>query len=362
MDDREQMRLLRSALSALHHHRDDLGPRGLELWADLERELGFLLLLNGERPERDDLLHRSLERARAIEPARPRAVARALLGLRYAELDPRQLRTRIDEAREVLSMPARTVGSEVRLAAHCYLHEDLLRLREWSEAEHTLAQAERLAERYPHSYWTWAVRTWRALSLLRVGQVDGAESAAFAAAAMRPGIVEAEACLAVKLTNIRLEQGRAGEMVATLAGAAAAHPEIPTYRAVHALCAAESGDHDTARDLVAAFDAQGFETLPDDPNRFLGLAVLAHAAASVGDRPACARLRELLDPYGDQWVVLQCYGGGGATWGPTAHALARLARTLGHHDEAEELFDRARLHAAASPPTLARIERDRQHP
>jgi hypothetical protein len=179
---------------------------------------------------------------------------------------------------------------------------------------------------------------------------------------MRPGIVEAEACLAVNLTNIRLEQGRAGEMVATLAAAAAAHPEIPTYRAVHALCAAESGDHDTARDIVAAFDAQGFETLPDDPNRFLGLAVLAHAAASVGDRSACARLRELLDPYGEQWVVLQCYGGGGATWGPTAHALARLAFTLGHHDEAEELFDRAQSHAAASPPTLARIERDRRAP
>lgn len=362
MDDREQIRLLRSALSALHHHRDELGPRGLELWADLERELGFVLLLNGERSERDELLHRSLSRARAIEPARPRAVARALLGRRYAELDPRRLHSRIDDAREVLSIPARNVGSEVRLAAHCYLYEDLLRLRDWDEAEHTLVQAERLAERYPHSYWTWAVRTWRALSLLQAGQDDAAESAAFGAAGMRPGIVEAEACLAVNLTNIRLEQGRASEMIPTLAAAASAHPEIPTYRAVHALCAAESGDHDAARDIVAAFDAQGFETLPEDPNRFLGLAVLAHAAATVGDRSACARLRGLLEPYGEQWVVLQCYGGGGATWGPTTHALARLARTLGHHDEAEGLFDRAHAHAAASPLTLARIDRDRRAP
>ena len=195
---------------------------------------------------------------------------------------------------------------------------------------------------------------------LRIGDTDGAETKAFAAAALRPGIAEAEACLAVNLTNIRLEQGRVDEMVPTVAAAAAAHPEIPTYRAVYALCAAESGDHATAADLVASFDAHGFAGLPDDPNRFLGLAALAHAAATVGDRSACARLRDLLDPYRDQWVVLQCYGGGGATWGPTTHALARLSEVLGQHDEAQALFETALEHAAGSPLTLARIERDRR--
>jgi DNA-binding SARP family transcriptional activator/tetratricopeptide (TPR) repeat protein len=357
----EQARLLRSALAALGRVQGMASPRGLELWSDLERELAFVLLLTGPADERNELLHGSLERARCIRPDRPRAVARGLLGLRYAKLDPTQLGARIIDAQEVLAMPARATGSEVRLAAFCYLHEDLLRQGDHDGSEQALDQAERLAERYPHSYWTWAIRTWRALWLLRAGDADAAEASALAAAAMRRGIAEAEATLAVNLTNIRLDQGRAAEMLPALAAAVAAHPEIPTYRAVQALCAAESGDLTLAGDVLASFLERGFTDLPDDPNRFLGLAVLAHVAASFGERSASDLLLPLLNPYRHQWVVLQCYGGGGATWGPAAHALARLADTAGRHDEARDHYVVARRLAAGSPSALARIERDDLH-
>jgi len=354
----DQDRLLRSALAALERTAVDSTARGIELWADLERELATVLLLRGPADERSRLFHSSLARARSIEPARPRAVARALLGVRYAKLDPSLLESRIVDSREVLKMSARDVGSEVRLAAFCYLHEDLLRLGQWGEAESVLAQAERLAERFPHSYWTWAVRTWRALSFVNAGNLDAAEAGALEAAATRPEIAEAEACLAVNLTNIRLHQGRAGEMIPMLTAASAGHPEIPTYRAVLALCAAESGDVPLASDLLATFSAEGFTNLPDDPNRFLGLAALAHVAASTEDAAACELLARLLEPYLDQWVVLQCYGGGGAGWGPANHALARLNTVLGKHDEARSLYDDARRLAADSPLTLVRLDRD----
>jgi hypothetical protein len=256
-------------------------------------------------------------------------------------------------------MPARVVGNEVRLSALCYLYEDLLRCGDWDEAERVLTQAERLAEHYPHSYWTWAIRTWRALSLVISGDLDLAESGARAASALRPEIPEAAACLAVNLTNIRLHQGRADEMVPMLAAAVDAHPEIPTYRAVLALCAAESGDVTLAAQLLASFADAEFTNLPEDPNQFLGLAALAHVAATVHDQRASDQLFGLLSPYGDQWVILQCYGGGGATLGPTSHALARLSVVLGHDDEADSLYETARQQAATSPPTLNRIERDR---
>ena len=358
-DHGEQDRLLRSALAALERLASDLTPRAVELWADLERELAIVLLLRGSADERSRLLYQSLERARSIEPTRPRTVARALLGIRYAKLDPSLLASRIADGREVLEMSARDVGSEVRLSAFCYLYEDLLRRGDWDEAERVLVKAERLAESFAHSYWTWAIRTWRALSFVDAGNLEAAEVSAHAAADMRAGIAEAEACLAVNLTNIRLHQGRAGEMIPMLSAAVTAHPEIPTYRSVLALCCAESGDFARASDLLDGFAAHGFTNLPDDTNRFLGLAALAHVAASVGDHAACEKLLDLLEPYRGQWVELQCYGGGGATWGPTCHALARLHGVLGQHDDAGRLYDDALQMAANSPLTMERIERDR---
>jgi DNA-binding SARP family transcriptional activator len=355
-DPGEQERLLRSALSALERDVDPT-PRTMELWADLERELAIVLLLSGSADERSVLLHRSLARARSIEPARPQAVARALLGMRYAKLDPTLLTSRISDAREVLAMPAREIGSEIRLSAYCYLHEDLRRLGKWDEADRVLAQAERLADRYPHSYWTWAIRTWRALAFADAGDLAAAEAGAAAAAAMRPGIAEADACLLVNLTNIRLQQGRAGEMLPMLAPAVAAYPEVPLYRAVLALCAAEAGDGTRASDLLATFADDGFANLPDDTNRFMGLVALAHVAADLGDLAACELLRPLLEPYRDHWVVLQCYGGGGGTWGPTTHALARIAAIRGDLDAARDLYDEALAMAAHSPFATARINR-----
>ncbi|HPU40173.1 MAG TPA: hypothetical protein PLS63_11425, partial [Microthrixaceae bacterium] len=144
-----------------------------------------------------------------------------------------------------------------------------------------------------------------------------------------------------------------------LSAAVEHNPTIPAYRAVLALCAAESGDDVLAARMLRSFADRSFNNLPDDTNRFLGLAVLGHVAASVGDRDAGRLLTELLEPFRHQWVVLQCYGGGGATWGPTAHALARLAALDGRSNDATELFDDARRRAAHAPLVRASIEAHR---
>ncbi|MET0910394.1 MAG: hypothetical protein ABWZ99_13080, partial [Ilumatobacteraceae bacterium] len=306
------------------------------------------------------LLHRSLARVRAVHPPRPPPRAHPLLGVRYAQLDPALLNSRLADIDEVLAMPAREIGDDVLLAAYCYRHEDLVRRGDSAGARAALERAEQIADRFPDPYWTWAIRTWRALSYVDAGELDRAEAGAFDALAMRAGVDAAHACLAVNLVNIRLYQGRAGEMIPALSDAVGRHPEIPTYRAVLALCTAETGERASAAALLDSFTTERFTNLPDDTNRFLGLAVLAHVAAAVEDRRAGDLLSELLDPYRDQWVVLQCYGGGGATWGPTAHALARLAALDGRHADADELFARAERAAAHAPLVLARIAEDRR--
>jgi DNA-binding SARP family transcriptional activator/tetratricopeptide (TPR) repeat protein len=359
LDDHEQEHLIRSALAVVEQSSAISTPRSLELRADLERELGTLLLLHGGADERNQLFHRALAHARSIEPARPRAVARALLGVRYAKLDPGSLASRIADAREVLAMPARELRSDVHLSALCYLHEDLLRCGDWDEAERVLSRAEELTGRYRHSYWTWATRTWRALRLVDLGDLDAAEADARDAAALQAGTPAAEVCLLVNLIGIRLQQQRSDEMIPMLQAAVAAHPEIPSYRAVLALCAAESDDLGLAGEHLRWFSERRFMSLHDDPDRCLGLSALAHVAATIADAEAGARLRQLLQPSRDQWVVLQCYGGGGATWGPTTHALARLSALLGDLAEASALYDDAARMASRSPVTSARIERDR---
>ena len=364
--DAAHVELLREALSVIEradaeHEADAIAATATtdELRCALERELALSLLLTDAAEERTRLLRRSLDRARALRPVRHETLANAVLGSRYAQLGAADLEARLGDIDEVLAMPARAVGDDVRLAAYCYRHEDLLRSGRFADADTALDHAEHLVSRFPNPYWTWAVRTWRALTHVRGGDLVAAEAAAVAAAGTRPQVAEAAACLAVNLVDIRLYQGRAREMIPALAAATVAHPRIPTYRAVLALCMSEAGDLERAGDELRWFRDASFENLPDDTNRFLGLGVLAHVAANVGDEAAGDLLSDLLMPYEHQWVVLQCYGGGGAMWGPVAHGLARVAALNGRFDQAEHFYDRAAALAAGAPLVMRRVATDR---
>ena len=64
----------------------------------------------------------------------------------------------------------------------------------------------------------------------------------------------------------------------------------------------------------------------------LAIAVLADTAATLDDRKRAPALIRLLEPYCERHVVLNCFGGGGAYWGPVAHHLGRLDAMLGEHE------------------------------
>lgn len=361
--DDEHRRLLRRALAAIATSVPAPGSDDEALMpesrSDLERELAFNLLLTDAADERRTLLNASLQRMRTQRPPRPRALANALLGQRYALLGPDDIGQRLADIDEVLALGIDAVGPEVILAARVYQHEDLLRRGALADSAVALDRAERLGTTFPHPYWGWATRTWRALRQLVEGDLATAERSAVAAAALRPDVAGASACLGVNTVNLRLYQQRSAETLPVLRAAAAAHPEIPTYRAVLALALAEHGDRADAAALVRSFAERRFTDLPDDTNRFLGLAVLAHATATIGAGDVAPLLLELLEPYRDQWVVLNCYGGGGAVWGPTAHALGRLEALIGDRAAAGASFAAAAAAAACSPVISARIATDR---
>lgn len=355
-DEPGQADVLRGALAHLERHPTP-GSDAEALRCDVERELAIALLLTDAEEERNALLTGSLRRAADLDPPRPVTLANALLSVRYALLGGADLAARLDNTARVLGMPHDAIDDEIRAAAWTYRHEDLLRACRHEEAELALVEAERAVAAYPHPYWTWAVRTWRSMWHLLTGDVDTAEAVAIEALGLREGVAGAVACYGVNLVNIRLHQGRADEVVPLLQHAVSARPDIAAYRAVLALCASEAGDTELASASLRWFTERNCRNLPNDTNRLLALTVLAHTAADIADADAGAVIAPLLEPYDGQWAVISAYGGGGATWGPTAHALARLAMLAGDDAGVGRSNALAIAQAAWAPLALARIDR-----
>lgn len=357
-DEAAQFDVLRRALDHIERtaSRDD---RVLEpLRSDLERELAFLMLLTGPKVERDRLLRSALDRAERLTPPDPNTHARALLGYRYAQLGPNDLPGRLADLDRVAALPAKAVTPEVRISTELYRCDDLVRANRHVEAAEALDRATALLADYPDPYWAWTVETWRGLLYLVAGDLEQADAVSAHAVGLREAFVEAHVCRAVNQVAIALYAGTVGGMIDLLTAAVDASPNIPTFRAVLSLCAAEAGDDRLAARHLRWFVDERVENLPDDPNRFLGLGVLAHTASMLNDVEAAEALFPLLRPYDGQWVSLSCYGGGGASWGPVSHGLGALATTL-ERDDAAEYLQRAALEAAHAPLARDRVDRNR---
>lgn len=295
----------------------------------VEVELAWAILFEDSFDERRSLLTGSLARARR-EHAAPARLARVLVAQRNILHRPGDLPERLADTDESLTLPAAQVPAESKIAGHLGRHEDLLALGDRAGAEAALAAASVLVERHGHPYWRWAVATWKSLALLVAGDPAAAEAALADASTIQPmASPEAAACTAVQTVAIRLAQDRAGEVVDLLAASAAAQPEIPCYAAVLALCRSRSGDLEGAEVSYRAFARDNFVSIPIDSNRLLAVAVLGDVAADLGDSKGGATLHRILGPDADLDVVLNCYGGGGAWWGPVAHIRERLAVLCG---------------------------------
>ncbi len=370
LPDAERAALIQEALDGLadgpielgdsHDLDDGLDGAHHELAGALEGELALALLLTDRVDDREALARRSLARARQRPPGP--ALAQALLNVRLAKLGPRDVEARLSDGGELLALAPAHRSPEQTLAALVNRHEDLLLVGDRAAAQGALDHAIALADQYAHPYWRWVCATWTTLGAIIDGRLDEAEMLAFEATTRQVGDhPEALACLGVNLIDIRLYQGRAGELLELIAEAADANPHIPCYRAVLAMCAAESGDLDQARRAYAHFACDHFTTIPADTNRLLTLGVLAHTAVALDDRAAAPRLDELLGPYAGQQILLNCFGGGGSYWGPVSHQLARLAMLDGRDADAEGLVTQAAASATTfgAPLAAQRIADDR---
>lgn len=334
MADEDRAWILRTAINRL-------GPDDADLLIPLQLELSTALLLSGDDDERCNSAKSALDLARSLD--RPDLLARALVGGRLFHHGPETAELRLAEVAEALAIDRRSRSHEVTLSALMSRHEDALLVGDRALARAALEDAASVLTRFHHPYWRWVVATWRALGLVIDGRLDDAEAAVFEAVEFQSDHPEAIACMGVTLVDIRLFQGRAAEVIDLLSAAVADNPHIPAYRAVLALCLCQAGESERANAEFAFFAGAGFTNIPQDTNRLLSLAVLADVAATQEHVEAARTLYTLLAPHSSRQVILNCFGGGGAFWGPVARQLGRLAVLMG-----EDALGMAHLDAASA--------------
>jgi hypothetical protein len=153
----------------------------------------------------------------------------------------------------------------------------------------------------------------------------------------------------VQRFQIRLEQGRLGELVSKLA-AALADTDHPETRAMLAQAYCELGHRAEARTTFEAL-APRLPDLPPDPNWIVTVTRSAAVCGQLGETSVAAPLYELLLPYAGR------VAGQGIVWtGSVDHYLGVLSGVLGDPARAEAHFAAAEaLHQRIAAPTwLAR--------
>lgn len=298
------------------------------------------------------LAARALERARADGDLA--VLARHLEHTRWfaaGRTDPAELLARADELLRHLVDLDRPV---LELSAHSHRAVALLELGDLDGAERAVAANERVAHRI-RTPWALASALQRRAGLaLLAGRFDEAEALVHEAILH---VGDDPAWVLVyggQLLGIAIERGRIDEAVA-LGLAVDADPARPITSASRSMVLALAGRHDEARAELAPF-AGGLHVIPHDMMRFATLATLATAAVELGDRELASSLHHELVPHTDRVVV---FGFGAVCWGQVTRFLGPLGRVLGRDDAEEHLRASIAVHERlGARPFVARSQLD----
>jgi len=169
---------------------------------------------------------------------------------------------------------------------------------------------------------------------------------------LEAGQPDAEAFYAGNLFNIRLHQGRLGEVVKVVERCAERFPGIRAFRGALAVCAAETGDLERCR---ARFDelTTDLDSIRLDLNWLPAMAMAANAAAELRDEARSAHIQRILLPYRHLFV-----DNASTFFGSVEHYVGMLSAVLGDWTGADEAFAAALAahEALHSPPLLARTQ------
>ncbi len=185
----------------------------------------------------------------------------------------------------------------------------------------------------------------------RLGEAEQLASDAYQLCA-QAGQPDAEAFYAGNLFNIRLHQGRLGEVIDEIERCAEMFPGIRVFVGGAAVCAAETGDLDRCRARLDEFAAD-LDAIRFDLNWLPAMAMAAHACAELRDQALATRIRRLLLPY------RHLFSDNASTFfGSVEHYVGMVSAPLGDWAAVDDAFTAALAahEAVHSPPLLARSQ------
>lgn len=269
---------------------------------------------------------------------------------------PETLADRLDTTRETVTL-ADGLGDPWRqFSAHRQRVQAAVESGDRAERDRSVAACHEIATRVRQPFLGWVDAQTRATQALLDGDPDRAEILAEEALAIGTESGQPDALLIYggQLLDLRVHQGRAGEIVDLIAEGVNDSPGLPGLRAAVARAYLDADRPDEARALL---DDSGVD-LPRDEIWLIGTSMWAQVAARLGALDAAAVLFDRLAPWAGQIPTAVV-----AAQEPIDHCLGELAAALGRADAAHAHFAAAEATARrfGAPFYIARtlVERAR---
>ena len=329
-------------IELLERAEQELRGSGNPLAAIVVARLAVARSLLGDPGERLALTLKAVEMADASGDPTARAYARAAHCDSIAGPDHVEDRRRL--AREIAELAAASGNEELRLLGHRFEIVAALEAGDLVAADRAIGAFTEGAERYRLPLVLWYVPLFAGMRALLRGDTAAAEAAAGRARdiGQEAGSANARMLSDSLLMAVRRQRGTLHELAPELHEILRPYlqrsPTLVGPWSCAAVLAVDCGELDRARWVLDVLLAVDFRSDDRDSEWLGSLSFCAEAAVATGNLEAAARLRLLLEPYGDLWIV---DGIGAACLGWVGEHLGRLSAVLGDSSAAQRWFAEA---------------------
>jgi eukaryotic-like serine/threonine-protein kinase len=269
----------------------------------------------------------------------PRTLGYAL-DARACMASPDMTEQNLADATELVEVANRAGDAERAFFGHLYRTIFFLVLGDPRAMRTELDVTTRLADELRQPGYRWGGGVVRPMLALFEGRFDAAEALIEETLSLGERAQSWNAIVShrLQLFMLRWEQGRLGELEDAIpAWAEEYRASYPVWRCVLSASYAELGREAATRATFEELAPGDFADLPFNDEWLLGMALLTHACAFVGDARRASVLYERLLPFAHTNVVSYI----DVTLGSVERSLGLLAATMRRFDEAARHFDAA---------------------
>ncbi len=308
---------------------DRLGPASSETRARLLATLAVELTYSGDLARVTELADDAVRIARDLGD--PATLVHALNSHHVALRLPETLAARSETTAETVALAERLADPWRQFSAYRQRIQVAVESGDRAECDRSVAACHEIATRVGQPFLRWVDVQNRATHALLGGDTVRAEALAEEALTIGAESRQPDALTiyGVQLLDIRIQQGRTGEIADLVAEGVAENPGLPGLRAALARAYLDAGRTEEAR---AVLDQYGID-LPHDENWLISSSFWAMVTVRLGARAEAATLATRLAPWAGQVPTAVV-----AVSEPIDHCLGELAAFLGDLGAARQHF------------------------